>query len=160
MEGSATIANMLKIRLQRVGRKAEPTFRLVLTDSKNGTKSGKYLETLGNYDSRRGEGSTFKADRISYWMSKGAKASTTVHNLLINKKITTGKKLNALPLKRTIVKETVVVEAPKDLTTDEAVEVKEEVKAEEATEVETPAEETVVEEAPAPAEEKTEEPAA
>ena len=38
---------MLKIRLQRVGRKAEPTFRLVLTDSKNSTKSGKYIETLG-----------------------------------------------------------------------------------------------------------------
>ncbi|MFZ2523132.1 MAG: 30S ribosomal protein S16 [Minisyncoccia bacterium] len=45
---------MLKIRLQRVGRKHEPVFRLVLTDSKNSTKSGKYLENLGNYDARRG----------------------------------------------------------------------------------------------------------
>ena len=43
---------MLKIRLQRVGRKHEPAFRLVLTDSKNSTKSGKFLEVLGSHDFR------------------------------------------------------------------------------------------------------------
>jgi len=96
---------MLKIRLQRVGRKHEPVFRLVLTDSKNSTKSGKFIENLGNYDSRRGEGSTFNADKIKSWMAKGAQVSTTVHNLLVNKKIVEGKKLNALPLKKAIVKE-------------------------------------------------------
>jgi ribosomal protein S16 len=37
---------MLKIRLQRVGRKHEPTFRVVLTDSQNSTKSGRMLEIL------------------------------------------------------------------------------------------------------------------
>lgn len=133
---------MLKIRLQRVGRKAEPTFRLVLTDSKNSTKSGKYLETLGNYDSRKGEASTFKADRISYWMSKGAQVSTTVHNLLINKKITTGKKLNALPLKKAIVKDAPAVEAVAETPKPE---VKEEVAVEaEAPVVEAPTEETSV----------------
>jgi len=34
---------MLKIRLQRIGRKNDPSFRVVLTDSKNSTKSGKFL---------------------------------------------------------------------------------------------------------------------
>lgn len=101
---------MLKIRLQRVGRKAEPSFRLVLTDSKNSTKSGKYLEILGNYDARRGEKSEFKAERISHWISKGAGVSDTVHNLLVTKKIINAKKINKLPLKKAIVKE--VVEAP------------------------------------------------
>lgn len=102
---------MLKIRLQRVGRKHEPSFRLVLTDSKNSTKSGKYLEILGNYDARRGEKSEFKADRITHWVSKGAQVSGTVHNLLIDKKIITGKKVNVLPLKKAIVKETPPTEA-------------------------------------------------
>jgi small subunit ribosomal protein S16 len=96
---------MLKIRLQRVGRKHEPTFRLVLTDSKNSTKSGKYLENLGNYDSRHGEDSSFKADRVKYWMSKGAQLSGTVHNMLISKKVIEGKKINVLPLKKPIIKE-------------------------------------------------------
>ena len=96
---------MLKIRLQRVGRKHEPAFRLVVTESKNAAKSGKALEVLGNYDSRRGDKAVFKDDRITYWMSQGAQVSGTVHNLLISKKIISGKKINVLPLKKAIVKE-------------------------------------------------------
>lgn len=101
---------MLKIRLQRTGRKHEPTYRLVLTDQKDSAKSGKYLELLGNYDSRHGEKVELKADRISHWISVGAQVSTTVHNILVDKKIIAGKKLNKLPLKKAILKE--VVEAP------------------------------------------------
>lgn len=134
---------MLKIRLQRTGRKNEPTFRLVLTDSKNSAKSGRFLEVLGNFDSRKGEKAEFKSDRISHWMSVGAQVSDTVHNLLVDKKIVTGKKLNKLPKKSAPVKE-VVAEAP-------APEVKEEVKAPvEATPV---VEAAPVEEVSAPAEE-------
>jgi len=104
---------MLKIRLQRVGRKHEPVFRLVLTDSKNSTKSGKFLETLGNYDARRGEKSAYKAERINYWIGKGAQLSGTLHNLLVSNKIVEGKKINVLPLKKAIVKDApVVAEAP------------------------------------------------
>ncbi len=135
---------MLKIRLQRVGRKHEPSFRLVLTDSKNSTKSGRYIETLGSYDSRRGEKSEFKDERINYWMSKGAKASLTVHNLLVSKKVLSGKKLNALPLKKAIVKESeAVASAPKEesaVVQEAIVESKEETKVEE-----TPTEEKVEE---------------
>src|SRR5207244_2811610 len=81
-----------------------PVYRLVLTDSKNAAKSGRFLEILGNYDSRRGEQSVFKAEKISHWLSKGAQASDTVHNLLIDKKIITGKKINTLPKKTPIAK--------------------------------------------------------
>ena len=102
---------MLKIRLQRVGRKHEPKFRLVLTDSKNSTKSGRSLEILGNYDARHGEDSVFKTDRISHWMSHGAQVSDTVHNLLITKGVISGKKINTLPLKKAIVKEAEPVKA-------------------------------------------------
>lgn len=96
---------MLKIRLQRVGRTHEPSFRLVLTDSKNSTKSGRYIESLGSYDARRGEKAEFKADKIKEWISKGAQPTDTVHNLLVSKKIIDGKKINVLPLKKAIVKE-------------------------------------------------------
>ena len=95
---------MLKIRLQRVGRKHEPSFRLVLTDSKNGPKSGKYQEVLGWYDVRRdNKAEQFEIARIKYWMSKGAKLSLTLHNFLITQKVIEGKKLNALP-KKTVQK--------------------------------------------------------
>ena len=96
---------MLMIRLQRVGRKHEPTFRLVLTDSKNGPKSGKYLEVLGSYDPRReNKLETLDVDKIKHYISKGAKLSLTVHNFFITKKLIEGKKINALPKKRPIAK--------------------------------------------------------
>ncbi len=96
---------MLMIRFQRVGRKHEPTFRLVLTDSKNGPKSGKYLEVLGSYDPRLDNKiEQFKVERIKYWMRMGAKLSDTIHNLLVTKKVIADKKRNALPKKKPIVK--------------------------------------------------------
>jgi len=96
---------MLMIRLQRVGRTNEPTFRLVLTDSKNGPKSGKYLEVLGSYDPRReNKLEQFNIPKIKEWISKGAQLSVTVHNFLVSKKAIDGKKINALPKKKPIVK--------------------------------------------------------
>ncbi len=87
---------MLMIRLQRVGRTNDPSFRVVLTDSKNGPRSGKYLEILGSYNSRRGKAQLEK-EKIKYWLSVGAKPSGTVHNLLVSHKLVSAKKINFLP---------------------------------------------------------------
>ncbi len=100
----ANITVMLKIRLQRVGRKNDPSFRVVLTDSKNATRSNKFKEILGSYNARQGE-PVIKGDRVAYWISVGAKPSGTVHNLLISSKIITGKKINVLSKKSPIRKE-------------------------------------------------------
>lgn len=103
---------MLKIRLQRVGRKHEPAFRVVLTDSKNSSKSGRLKEVLGSYDPRKTT-DLLKADRIKHWLGIGAKPTGTVQNLLITHGVMTGKKVNVLPKKTPIVKEApVVAEAP------------------------------------------------
>jgi len=90
---------MLKIRFQRIGRKNDPAFRAVLTDSKNNTKSGKFLEILGTYNPKLGA-RNLVADRIKYWMSKGAKCSDTMHNFLVHDKVLEGKKVNVLPKKK------------------------------------------------------------
>lgn len=107
---------MLMIRLQRVGRKHEPVFRLVLTDSKNGPKSGKFLEILGSYDARKSEKAEFKVERVKHWVANGAKLSGTVHNLLVERKVIEGKKINVLSKKSPIISEkapeTVKAEAP------------------------------------------------
>ena len=89
---------MLKIRLQRIGRKNDPAFRVVLTDSKNSTKSGKFKEILGSYNVKEGV-MIFKADRITYWISNGAQVSDTVHNFLVHQKLVSGKKKNVLSKK-------------------------------------------------------------
>ena len=95
---------MLKIRLQRVGRKHEPSFRVVLTDSKNSTKSGKFLEVLGSYDPRKNT-EQFNVEKIKHWISKGAKPTDTLHNIFVDQKIVEGKKVNVLPKKSPIIKE-------------------------------------------------------
>ncbi len=108
---------MLMIRLQRTGRKHEPTFRVVLTDSKNGPKSGKYLKNLGWYDTRLKNDAKKQLDTeaIKKWMSQGAKLSLTLHNFLVGQKIIEGKKLNALPKKSPIKKEEVKKEETKKI---------------------------------------------
>ena len=102
------------IRLQRTGRKHEPTFRVVLTDSKNGPKSGKYKLNLGWYDSRIDNDAKKQLDTeaIKSWMSKGAKLSVTLHNFLVASKVIEGKKVNALP-KKTVQKKAEEAQAPK-----------------------------------------------
>ena len=93
---------MLKIRLQRIGRKNDPVFRVVLTDSKNSAKSGRFLELLGSYNSRaREDGSerNLNGERIKYWLAQGAKCSDTMHNFLVRDNIIQGKKINVLPKK-------------------------------------------------------------
>ncbi|MCX6757663.1 MAG: 30S ribosomal protein S16 [Candidatus Nomurabacteria bacterium] len=94
---------MLKIRLQRIGRKNDPAFRAVLTDSKNSTKSGKFLEILGTYNPKAGL-VNFEVDRIKHWLSKGAQASDTMHNFLVHNKAIEGKKKNVLPKKKPTLK--------------------------------------------------------
>ncbi len=89
---------MLMIRLQRIGRKNDPAFRVVLTDSKNATKSGKFKEILGSYNLKSGE-VLFKEDRIKYWISNGAQTSDTVYNFLVHQKIISGQKKNVLSKK-------------------------------------------------------------
>ena len=95
---------MLKIRLQRVGRKNDPSFRIVVTESTNAAKkSGRFAEVLGSYDARHGE-PQIKADRVKHWIGMGAQVSDTVHNLLIKQGVIEGKAKNPLPKKTAIKK--------------------------------------------------------
>lgn len=94
---------MLKIRLQRIGRKNDPSFRAVLTDSKNSSKSGRFLEVVGTYNPKSGE-TSFLAERIKYWVSKGAKLSETMHNFMISGNVISGKKINVLSKKKPTMK--------------------------------------------------------
>ena len=97
-------ATMLKIRLQRVARKHIPIFRVVLTDSKNSTKSGKAHEVLGSFNLMTDE-KKVNAERVKYWISKGAQPSGTLHNYLVHERIIEGKKINVLPRRRPIKKD-------------------------------------------------------
>lgn len=89
---------MLKIRLQRLGRKNDPHFKLIVTPQTYKPKTHKFIEDLGFYNAKSGQ-KEFKGERIKYWMSVGAKVTPTVHNFLVAQNLIEGKKKNVLPRK-------------------------------------------------------------
>lgn len=83
---------MLTIRLQRIGKKNAPTYRLVIAEKARDTQ-GKNLEILGTYNPRAKENGLMpNADRVKYWLSKGAQASNTLHNLFLKAGLISGEK--------------------------------------------------------------------
>ncbi|MCX6766326.1 MAG: 30S ribosomal protein S16 [Candidatus Moranbacteria bacterium] len=88
---------MLKIRLTRRGKKNNAFFRIVVAEHTSPIKGG-FLEVLGFLNPHTKEKS-FKADRIEYWIGKGAQCSDTVHNLLVSNSVISGSK-RAVKLKK------------------------------------------------------------
>ena len=84
--------SMLTIRLSRVGKTKQPTYRLIVSE-KSKDPWGKYLENLGTYNPRSTPSLVdFKDERIRYWLGKGAQTSNTVWNLLVDRKVVEGAK--------------------------------------------------------------------
>ncbi len=83
---------MLMIRLQRIGKKHQPAYRLVVGEKRDKLRGGKQLEDLGWFNPVSDK-SEFRKDRILHWLKMGAQPSDTVHNLLVTSKIIEGKKV-------------------------------------------------------------------
>ena len=73
---------MLVIRMQRTGRKRQPSFRLIVQDKTRNPQS-KAVEIIGFYNPRTKEKGV-NEERINYWVSQGAQPTDSVHNLLVN----------------------------------------------------------------------------
>lgn len=93
---------MLRIRLQRKGRTKVATYRIIVAEHARSAKKGHAVEELGSYDPRT-KNRVLNADRVKYWISKGAQPSDTMHNMLVSAGVISGKKINVLP-KKTVAK--------------------------------------------------------
>jgi small subunit ribosomal protein S16 len=72
----------VKIRLMRVGKKKQPTYRVVVADGRS-PRDGKCIEELGTYlPHKKGNNFTLDLDRAKYWLSKGAQPSDTVASFI------------------------------------------------------------------------------
>jgi small subunit ribosomal protein S16 len=72
----------VRIRLRRTGRKKQPTYRIVVADSRS-PRDGKYIEVIGQYAPRQGEKAlNLEHDRANYWLDNGALPTDTVRSLL------------------------------------------------------------------------------
>ncbi len=101
---------MLTIRQQRVGKKNQPSLRVVVTDKRNGPRSGKSKETIGWYNPRE-HTHAIEKERVLFWLSKGAQASGTVWNLLVKNGIIKGKKIDVAQKAKLVEKKEEVVPA-------------------------------------------------
>ncbi len=83
---------MLTIRLQRMGKKKAPTYRLVISEKARDTQA-KSLEILGHYNpTQQPKVLELKVDKIKHYLSQGAQMSNTVHNILVKEGIIESKK--------------------------------------------------------------------
>src|SRR5690606_39926684 len=73
---------MVRIRLRRVGAKNQPSYRIVVTDSRT-PRDGRYIESIGFYNPRTNP-ETVQIDhaRALYWLSNGAQPSESVVRLM------------------------------------------------------------------------------
>ena len=83
---------MLAIKLSRFGKKKQPTYRVIVLE-KTKDPWGDYLENLGTYNPKaQPKVIQLNAERIKYWLSKGAQPTPTVWNLLVSNNIIQAKK--------------------------------------------------------------------
>jgi small subunit ribosomal protein S16 len=79
---------MLRIRLTRTGRKNLSHFRIVIAQHEAPVK-GRFIEIIGSFNPRveKEQGIKIDKERLDFWLSKGAKPSDTVNNLLVDAQI-------------------------------------------------------------------------
>jgi small subunit ribosomal protein S16 len=82
---------MLAIKFQRVGRRHQPAFRVVVAE-KRSKRDGPPVEDLGFYNPLTKEG-TLKKERLQHWLTVGAQPTVGVHNLLVRFGVTPGPKI-------------------------------------------------------------------
>jgi small subunit ribosomal protein S16 len=79
---------LLKIRLARVGKKKQPTYRVVIADAR-APRDGAFVEIIGHYNPRT-QPTTFEVDdgKVVDWIRKGAQPTERVEKLLAKRGIT------------------------------------------------------------------------
>lgn len=75
---------MVKIRLRRVGKKKQTSFRVVVADARS-PRDGRFIETIGHYNPRTDPPTVvIKEDRALHWLSQGAQPTDAVERMLQN----------------------------------------------------------------------------
>lgn len=82
---------MLTLKLQRVGKKHQGSFRLIVGEKREKI-DGRQLEDLGWYNPRMDKFEV-KKERVEYWMKHGAQKTDSVHNLLVTAGVIKDKKI-------------------------------------------------------------------
>ncbi len=78
---------MVKIRLNRMGAKKQPFYRVVVADSRS-PRDGRFIEIVGNYDPTKNPAViNIDEEKVISWIKNGAQPTDTVRSLLSKKGI-------------------------------------------------------------------------
>lgn len=92
------------MRLQRIGRRNEAHFKIVVIEKTKGPKSQKYVDIIGSYNPKMGTIIMDEA-KVKTHLENGVQPSDTVYNMLVSKKLIEGRKRNNLPKKSPVIDE-------------------------------------------------------
>jgi small subunit ribosomal protein S16 len=111
----------VKLRLMRMGKTKQPTYRLVAADSRS-PRNGRFIELLGTYQPRKEPSElNINAEKTARWIANGAQPTERVQKILVAAGVLAGeaasktmaaKKMAKRPAKQKTVKEVPAAEAP------------------------------------------------
>jgi small subunit ribosomal protein S16 len=74
----------VKLRLMRMGKTKQPTYRLVAADSRS-PRDGRFIEVVGSYAPRQAQNKVvLKAERVTDWLQHGAQPTDRVRRILVS----------------------------------------------------------------------------
>lgn len=82
---------MLKLRLQRRGKRNYATYRVVVAEQHAPVK-GRFIADVGSYNPHT-DAFTVDGEAIAQWLTQGAQPSATMHNLLVTHGLLTAEKV-------------------------------------------------------------------
>jgi small subunit ribosomal protein S16 len=89
---------MVKLRLMRMGKTKQPTYRVVAADSRS-PRDGRFIEIVGSYAPRQEENKVvLKAERVAHWLGEGAQPTDRVRRLLVGAGIMEGAPVRETPV--------------------------------------------------------------
>jgi small subunit ribosomal protein S16 len=72
----------VKLRLMRMGKTKQPTYRVVAADARS-PRNGRFIEIIGTYEPRRDPSViNIDNDRATHWLNSGAQPTERVEKLL------------------------------------------------------------------------------
>jgi small subunit ribosomal protein S16 len=72
----------VKLRLMRMGKTKQPTYRVVAADARS-PRNGRFIEIIGTYEPRRDPSViNIDNDRAAHWLNSGAQPTERVEKLL------------------------------------------------------------------------------
>ena len=78
------LSKLVKIRFRRVGKKKQPYYRIVVTDSQS-PRGGRFIETIGHYNPRTEPPTVqVKEDKLQEWLKVGALPSESLKRVLVS----------------------------------------------------------------------------